>query len=115
MTTTKRPALDLDSLTLHAGAHTPNGTFCLLEAVAYVAGEKWSDHPACVSPVIATFGRSWNDSLPDNAARDRLLKPLIPLMIGTATGPLDEETRGPGWRRIGCAVCILRHGCGLRA
>jgi hypothetical protein len=75
----------LDSLTLLAGSH---GSFaegvCAMEAAAWLAGEPHSDSPACVDPVIAAFSRSWNDSLPDNATRNRLLKPLISKMIGTA-------------------------------
>lgn len=48
--------LDLDTVTLAHGKHgSPEGGLCLLEAVAYVAGEPHSDHPACVSPVIAAF------------------------------------------------------------
>ena len=38
--------------TLYKGAHDPNGKMCVMEAVAYIAREPWSDHPACVSPVI---------------------------------------------------------------
>ncbi len=48
-----------------------------MEAAAFIAGEPWSDHPACVCPVIAAFMRSWNDGLSDKD-RNRLLLPLIP-------------------------------------
>ena len=82
--------------TLAHGAHGPNdGAMCAMEAAAYIAGEPWSDHPQCVSPVIAAFMRSWNDALPD-ADRTRLLLPLIPETIGTRTTDADEETRA--WR-----------------
>jgi hypothetical protein len=80
--------------TLHKGSHTPpragdtTPDACLLEAVAWIAGEPWSDHPACTSPVLGTFGRSLNDCLPD-ALRQELL-PLAPLMVGTAGDGLDE-------------------------
>src|ERR1700689_3092955 len=70
-------------LSLKSGAHSPDSTFCVMEAVAFVAGEKWSDAPVCACPVISAFLRSWNDSLPNDAERDRLLKPLIPLLVGT--------------------------------
>jgi len=66
---------------------------CVMEAVAYVAGEPWSDHPECVSPVIGAFLRNWNDSLPTDADRDRLLKPLIPLIINTRSTHAIEEQR----------------------
>ncbi len=78
---------------LKAGAH---GSFsrgqCVMEAVAYIAREKWSDTPECASPVIGAFLRSWNDSLADEP-RERLLKPLIPLLVGTRSTPEVEERR----------------------
>lgn len=33
----------INGLHLKAGSHSPNSTFCVMEAVAYVAGEKWSE------------------------------------------------------------------------
>jgi len=108
--------IDTDKLhqitTLAHGAHTPKeGAMCAMEAAAYIAGEPWSDHPKCVSPVIAAFMRSWNDALPD-ADRTRLLLPLIPDTIGTRTTGADEQTRAwmatdwivrvqaPAWLRL---------------
>ena len=79
---------------LKSGGHNgPSSGACVMEAVAYVAGEPWSDHPECVSPVIGAFLRSWNDSLPTDADRDRLLKPLIPLIINTRSTQAIEEQR----------------------
>lgn len=78
---------------LDRGAHAPeSGMMCAMEAAAWIAGEAWSDHPQCVSPVIAAFLRSWNDALPD-ADRTRLLLPLVPDTIGTRTTEADETTR----------------------
>lgn len=42
--------------------------------------------------VIAAFLRSWNDTLGDDD-RNRLLKPLIPRLVGTAAGPEVEDRR----------------------
>jgi hypothetical protein len=79
-------------LKLESGWHSsPEKGMCLLEAVSYVQGQPFSDAPQCVSPVIAAFGRSWNDSLPDTE-RQRL-KRFIPTMIETRTTPADEERR----------------------
>lgn len=83
--------LDLSALHLEHGSHEPDSHYCLLEAAAYMAGETWSDHPQCVSPVIASFGRSLNDEW-DDAQRQKLV-PYLPRMIGTATGPDDERLR----------------------
>ena len=83
----------LEGLTLHSGSHKPGSEMCAMEAVAYIAGHPWSDRPECVCPVIAAFVRSWNDGLPNNAERDRLLKPLIPRIIGTRSTPEVEKAR----------------------
>jgi hypothetical protein len=84
----------LDTLTLLSGSHeTDSGQMCVMEAVAYVAGEPWSDHPACACPVISAFLRSWNDSLPTDADRDRLLKPLVLQLIDTKSTKAVEEKR----------------------
>lgn len=75
----------LDQVTsLHYG-------MCLMEAVAYVAGERWSDHPACASPVLAAYGRTLNDTL-THEERQRLL-PLVPLLVGTSASQAVEHQR----------------------
>ena len=51
-----------------------------------------TDESPCVSLVIAEFVRAWNDALPDEA-RTRLLAPLLPLLLNTATGNGDDERR----------------------
>jgi len=66
---------------------------CVMEAAAYVAGEPWSAQPLCACPTITAFMVSWNDSLPSDAERDRLLKPLIPLLVGTRSTPAVEARR----------------------
>ena len=83
-----------DSLELKQGAHLDRDKgMCVMEAVAYLAGREHSDHPPCVCPVIGTFLRNWNDNLPDDETRTRLLKPLVPLVIGTKSTPEVEERR----------------------
>src|SRR6185436_11442285 len=84
----------LEKIDLKHGSHDSRKKgVCAMEAVAYIAGLPHSDHPECTSPVLGAFLRSWNDGLPDNETRNRLLRPLIPLVIGTNTGPVDDETR----------------------
>jgi len=81
--------LDLSTIHLEKGAHeTRDSGVCLLEAVAWFAGREHSDHPPCVSPVLGTFGRAWNDAL-DDTTRQRLI-PYIPRMVGTAGDGADE-------------------------
>ena len=62
------------NLMLAYGGHTkPEDGMCAMEAVAWIAGERWSDHPKCASPVIGAFMRRWNDVLDDEGRQ--LLKP----------------------------------------
>src|SRR5438876_58389 len=86
--------LDLDRITLGKGNHPTRDTgVCALEAAAWLAGEPHSDHPLCVCPAISDFLRSWNDNLPSNAERDRLIKPLLPVIIRTARDKNSEIKR----------------------
>jgi hypothetical protein len=41
--------------------------------------------------VITTFMIRWNDTLPTDADRDRLLKPLIPSFVGTRADASIEK------------------------
>jgi hypothetical protein len=82
----------LDSIELSVGSHQSlTQGACVMELVAYIAGQPWSDHPPCVSPVLGAFLRSWNDAL-DDATRQRL-KDYIPRLIGTAGSPEIDERR----------------------
>ena len=103
----------LDDLRLGRGSHAaPNNGLvgaCVMEAVAYIAAEPWSDHPECASPVITSFLVSWNDSLPDDDRQ--MLKPYIPRLVGTRTSKKDEETRAwmlTDWLARECAPAWLR-------
>jgi hypothetical protein len=90
----------LNGITLLEGAHVsppddgpPPDEMCVMEAVAYVAGEPWSDHPTCACPILSAFLRSWNDALSSNADRDRLLKPLVLQLIDTKSTTVVEQKR----------------------
>ena len=84
----KKPQLDLadlDLLVLAHGSHSSRAQgVCLQEAVAWFAGEKHSDHPACTDSVVAAYARRLNDVMPDEQ-RQRL-RPFIPLLAGTSNG-----------------------------
>jgi hypothetical protein len=103
----------LESLRLESGVHDPPANSlvhaCVMEAVAYVVGEPWSDHPECASPVIGVFLRSWNDSL-GNEDR-QALKPLIARLVDTNAGTQVEEKRAwmaADWLARECAPALLR-------
>jgi hypothetical protein len=51
-----------------------------MEFASYLAGERWSDHPACTHPLLAELARQVNDFSSDDA-RQALLE-LVTDMIG---------------------------------
>ncbi len=53
---------------------------CFMEMASFLAGEQWSDHPACTHPLLATVARCVND-LADDATRQQLT-PMINEVIG---------------------------------
>ena len=100
----------LDTLHLNAGAGDDLDTACVMQAVAYIAGEPWSDHPECACPVITAFMISWNDGSTDEQRQE--LKRYIPLLVGSRSTPEVEARRGrlasdwlirtftPAWLRL---------------
>src|SRR5665647_3590477 len=73
---------------LSRGKHrTPRTGGCFMEFASYLAGEAWSDHPACTHPMLASLARMVNDCTSDDA-RSRLAA-LIPSVIGLRGG--DER------------------------
>ena len=66
---------------LSPGKHrSPRKGACFMELASYLAGERWSDHPACTHPLVATLARLVNDHTSD-AGRARLVE-LVPSVIG---------------------------------
>ena len=78
---------------LRDGAHkSPGHGLSLLEAVAWVAGEPHDDRPQCCCPVLAAFGREWNDRLRSDTERDQLLT-YINRLISTRSDQTVEDQR----------------------
>lgn len=88
------PEAALADLILKNGGHSDRSNgLCLMEVVAWVAGEPHSDQPRCVSPVLGAFGRSFNDGLNDDQRRTEMLRPFVPRLVGTAASAAIEERR----------------------
>lgn len=69
---------------LSVGKHrNPRRGACFMEFASFLAGEAWSDHPACTHPGLAHVARMVNDCTTDTG-RQRLA-PLIPSVIGLTT------------------------------
>ncbi|RLV47510.1 hypothetical protein D9V37_15105 [Nocardioides mangrovicus] len=64
---------------------------CFMEMASYLAGEKWSDHPACTHGLLAAVARDVNDYVEDGA-RSRIV-PLIPSVVGLTT----DDPRADAW------------------
>ncbi|MFT4030069.1 MAG: hypothetical protein QM675_09345 [Protaetiibacter sp.] len=70
---------------LSAGRHrNPRRGACFMEFASYLAGERWSDHPACTHRTLAALARGVNDLVSD-ARRDELVG-LIPRVVGLRGG-----------------------------
>ena len=73
---------------LSPGRHrSPLRGACFMEFASYLAGERWSDHPACTQGTLAHLARLVNDRTSE-VGRARLT-PLIPTVVGlTSDDPL---------------------------
>src|SRR4051812_32613818 len=88
------PPLGFFGIDLRKGPHADREQgVCAMEAAAWLAGEPHSDRPQCACPVISAFVVAWNDALPTDADRNRLLKPLIPRLVGSRASKAIEEKR----------------------
>lgn len=69
--------------------NTPSEGTCVMEAVAFIAGDDHSDHPKCTAWSLSNFAIWINDQM-GNAAegtrlRNKLLKPVIPELLNTSS------------------------------
>src|ERR671931_1246640 len=77
---------------LARGKHrNPRKGACFMELASLLAGERWSDHPACTHPLLAAVARHVNDHTSD-AGRQRLAD-LIPSVIGLTGEDLHIDAR----------------------
>ncbi|HEY9378147.1 MAG TPA: hypothetical protein VIQ02_13760 [Jiangellaceae bacterium] len=66
---------------LSRGKHrNPRKGACFMELASYLAGERWSDHPACTHSLLASVARLVNDHTSDDG-RPQLAE-MIPSVIG---------------------------------
>ena len=66
---------------LSRGKHrSPRKGACFMEFASYLAGERWTDHPACTHPLLAELARQVNDHVSDETRQTFL--GLVPDVIG---------------------------------
>lgn len=67
--------------TLSAGHHRSSRKgACFMEFASFLAGERWSDHPSCTDPTLATLARAVNDTVHDDRRGELVCD--IPRVIG---------------------------------
>jgi hypothetical protein len=77
---------------LSQGRHrNPHKGACFMEMASFLAGERWSDHPACTHPLLAAVARLVNDNTSD--ARRQRLATLIPSVIGLTSDDPRVDVR----------------------
>src|SRR4051812_32465675 len=104
------PSTAPDVLPLLArGKHrSPRKGACFMEMASYLAGERWSDHPGCTHPLLASVARLVNDRTSD-LDRGRLVA-LIPSVIGLTT----KDPRADVRIALRCATSALPIASGER-
>jgi hypothetical protein len=80
--TAPAPPVSHQVVELAPGKHSsPEKGACVVELASMLAGERFSDHPRSVCPVIASFMRTLNDELDDSRRRELL--PYASMIVGT--------------------------------
>jgi hypothetical protein len=87
---------------LSPGKHrNPRKGACFMELASFLAGERWSDRPACTHPLLSAVARHVNDCTTD-AGRQRLAS-LIPSVIGLTS----DDVRVYAQITLRCATTAL--------
>lgn len=92
------------TIRLDKGGHaSPDHGLCAVELASQLAGEKFSDHPRSVCPVIAAFVRAYNDRVGPERRQD--LVPYAARIVGTRGDRELERVRAAR-----CAQWAAAHG-----
>jgi hypothetical protein len=80
------------TVALSRGRHnSPDDGACVMELASMLAGERWTDRPRAVCPVIAAVLRGLNDGLADE--RRQGLIPYASEAVGTSEAAARESRR----------------------
>lgn len=87
---------------LSRGKHrNPKKGACFMELASFLAGEPWSDHPACTHALLASLARDVNDHVGDHSRGQ--LAMLIPEVIGLSS----DDPRADAWVAREAALTAL--------
>jgi hypothetical protein len=97
------------TVVLRKGRHdSPDRGACVIELASMLAGERFSDRPRSVCPVIAGFLRGYNDLLPDGEQDE--LYAYAARVVGTAApGPVRRERARRLMAWAGCRRPLVLH------
>lgn len=80
------------TIKLSKGKHSsPAQGACVMELASMLAGEPFTDHPACACPVIASLLRSYNDFIDDR--RRQSLYAYASLVVGSRGSSAVQNAR----------------------
>lgn len=80
---TQKQQESLDAITVKSGAHNASEKeYCIMEAVSFITGQRHSDEPVCVAPVLTRSFQRVNDYIETDLTRNKL-KELVPQIVST--------------------------------
>jgi hypothetical protein len=106
------PTPTFQTTRLCRGRHaSPSEGACVMELASMLAGERFSDHPRAVCPVIATVLRAYNDGIDDERRED--LYTYAAAVVGTRERGLRRARAERFGEFFGCPT-LRWWGSGLR-
>jgi hypothetical protein len=85
-------SVSYQTIKLSRGKHSsPEDGACVMELASMLAGERFSDHPASVCPVIGSVLRAYNDSVDDDRRQD--LYAYAAKVVGSSSSPRVQLAR----------------------
>lgn len=69
---------------------SPQEGTCIMEAIAYITDQPFSDEPVCVAPTLRDTFIIINDNIDDDKLRNRLKK-FVPQIMETRGTKVDDE------------------------
>lgn len=98
---------EVNKFNLKVGSGSSIENACVMEMVAYIAGEPWSDHPVCACPILTTYAIRLNDAFNDEHRQK--LKPFIPMLVDTKIDDAVQIKRKQliMWRNVTATYPIL--------
>ena len=83
-----------EHLMIHKGAHQHREEgMCVMELVAYLAGEPHTATPACACPIMTRVAQVLNDGAPNDETRTRVLRPYVGRLAASRADPHIEARR----------------------